>query len=224
MISELMNLNTIYDLLAKGTYLSFSDLVIILFASGFLGFYVFFIYKYCNRQSFYSKDFNIILPGMGMISTVLTITMHSNVFVFLGIIGALSVIRFRHALKNPLDLLFLFWTLFNGILCGVQLYIITLMLSIVITLLFLSVDILSFSGNSYILTVSGSDNIYKELTGITQQYCTKTKLRKQNNTSESHSYVFTVKTKKEDILLHYISQISSIKSMNLTAYNGEYRE
>lgn len=224
MITDFINLNTIYTLLANGTYLPFLDLLIMLLSSVFLGFYVFFIYKYCNKQSFYSKDFNSILPGMGVISTTLIITMHSNIFVFLGIIGALSVVRFRHALKNPLDLFFLFWTLFNGILCGARLYIIALMLSIIITTLFLSIDLLSVSGCSYILVVFCSTDRYNELNNIILKYSKNINLRKKSSKLGVYSYVFTLKTKKEDILLHYISQIPSLKSINFTSYNGEYRE
>ena len=134
---------------------------------------------------------------MGVISTTLIITMHSNIFVFLGIIGALSVVRFRHALKNPLDLFFLFWTLFNGILCGIRLYIIALMLSIIITTLFLSIDLLSVSGYSYILVVSCSTDRYNELNNIILKYCKNINLQKKSSKLGDYSYVFTLKTKKK---------------------------
>lgn len=92
--------------------------------------YIYFIYKLFTKSAFYSKDFNITIAGVAII-----IAMQSSLVVALGMVGALSIVRFRTAIKNPLDLLYLFWAISAGIICGVSLYALAAALCIIMTVL-----------------------------------------------------------------------------------------
>lgn len=98
----------------------------ILFFSCLVGMYIYFIYKLFTKSAFYSKDFNITIAGVAM---------QSSLVVALGMVGALSIVRFRTAIKNPLDLLYLFWAISAGIICGVSLYALAAALCIIMTVL-----------------------------------------------------------------------------------------
>lgn len=102
----------------------------ILFFSCLVGMYIYFIYKLFTKSAFYSKDFNITLAGVAII-----IAMQSSLVVALGMVGALFIVRFRTAIKNPLDLLYLFWAISAGIICGVSLYALAAALCIIMTVL-----------------------------------------------------------------------------------------
>ena len=102
----------------------------ILFFSCLVGMYIYFIYKLFTKSAFYSKDFNITIAGVAII-----IAMQSGLVVALGMVGALSIVRFRTAIKNPLDLLYLFWAISAGIICGVSLYALAAALCIIMTVL-----------------------------------------------------------------------------------------
>lgn len=102
----------------------------ILFFSCLVGIYIYFIYKLFTKSAFYSKDFNITIAGVAII-----IAMQSSLVVALGMVGALSIVRFRTAIKNPLDLLYLFWAISAGIICGVSLYALAAALCIIMTVL-----------------------------------------------------------------------------------------
>lgn len=102
----------------------------ILFFSCLVGIYIYFIYKLFTKSAFYSKDFNITLAGVAII-----IAMQSSLVVALGMVGALFIVRFRTAIKNPLDLLYLFWAISAGIICGVSLYALAAALCIIMTVL-----------------------------------------------------------------------------------------
>lgn len=102
----------------------------ILFFSCLVGMYIYFIYKLFTKSAFYSKDFNITIAGVAII-----IAMQSSLVVALGMVGALSIVRFRTAIKNPLDLLYLFWAISAGIICGVSLYALAAALCIIMTVL-----------------------------------------------------------------------------------------
>ena len=73
-----------------------------------LALYIFFVYRVMTRKTFYSKNFGVALVGVAMTTTALILTMQSSVVISLGMVGALSIVRFRTAIKDPLDLMFLF--------------------------------------------------------------------------------------------------------------------
>ena len=100
------------------------------FFSCLVGMYIYFIYKLFTKSAFYSKDFNITIAGVAII-----IAMQSSLVVALGMVGALSIVRFRTAIKNLLDLLYLFWAISAGIICGVSLYALAAALCIIMTVL-----------------------------------------------------------------------------------------
>ena len=81
-----------------------------------LALYIFFVYRVMTRKTFYSKNFGIALVGVAMTTTALILTMQSSVVISLGMVGALSIVRYRTAIKDPLDLMFLFWSISVGII------------------------------------------------------------------------------------------------------------
>ena len=83
-----------------------------------LALYIFFVYRIVTRKTFYSKTFNISLAGITVITAALILTMQSSVVLSLGMVGALSIVRFRTAVKDPMDLMFMFWSISVGIICG----------------------------------------------------------------------------------------------------------
>ena len=81
-----------------------------------LALYIFFVYRVVTRKTFYSKNFNITLAVITVITAALILTMQSSVVLSLGMVGALSIVRFRTAIKDPMDLMFLFWAIAIGII------------------------------------------------------------------------------------------------------------
>lgn len=114
---------SVYESLAGGTGLHFGEVCVILILSFAIGGYIFFVYKSFSKSAFYSKDLNVTLAGMSIVVAAIMIAMQSNLLVSLGMVGALSIVRFRTAVKNPIDLLYLFWSISAGIICGVGLYV-----------------------------------------------------------------------------------------------------
>ena len=95
--------------------------------------YIFVVYRVLTRKTFYSKSFNISLAGIALITSGIILTIQSSIVVSLGMVGALSIVRFRTAIKDPMDLMFLFWSIAVGIICGVGMAEIAIMLSIILT-------------------------------------------------------------------------------------------
>ncbi|MBQ5757619.1 MAG: DUF4956 domain-containing protein, partial [Clostridia bacterium] len=94
------------------------SIAVALALSCLFAFYIFIVYRVMTRKTFYSKTFNIALAGVTVITTAIILTIQSSIVVSLGMVGALSIVRFRTAVKEPMDLMFLFWSISVGIICG----------------------------------------------------------------------------------------------------------
>ena len=87
------------------------DVLVTLLITLVLALYIFFIYRIISRKTFYNKNFNVSLAALAMITAAIIITIQSSIVVSLGMVGALSIVRFRTAIKEPMDIAFLFWAM-----------------------------------------------------------------------------------------------------------------
>ena len=130
--------------------------ILIVFAiSSFFALYIFFAYRILTRRTFYSKSFNISLPALVLITAGIILTIQSSVVVSLGMVGALSIVRFRTAVKDPMDLVFLFWAISTGIICGAGLAQIACVLCFVLTIVLAVFDRIPVGRSPKVLMVSG---------------------------------------------------------------------
>lgn len=106
----------------------------VLALSMILGIYVFIVYRMAVNNEFYSKDFNRTLVLMSVTTAAIVLAVQSNLVISLGMVGALSIVRYRTAIKSSLDLFFLFWSISIGIICGAGLYVLAGALCVVVTI------------------------------------------------------------------------------------------
>lgn len=109
-------------------------IAIVLAVSLLLGLYVFIVYRMAVNNEFYSRDFNRTLVLMAVVTAAIVLAVQSNLVISLGMVGALSIVRYRTAIKSSLDLFFLFWAISIGIICGAGLYILALALCLIVTI------------------------------------------------------------------------------------------
>ena len=98
--------------------LSAKSILVITIITALIAAYIFATYRFINRKSFYNKSFNSSLFALAIITAAIILTIQSNIVVSLGMVCALSIVRFRTAVKDPMDLVFLFWAIAVGIMCG----------------------------------------------------------------------------------------------------------
>ncbi len=109
-------------------------IAVVLAVSLLLGLYVFIVYRMAVNNEFYSKDFNRTLVLMAVVTAAIVLAVQSNLVISLGMVGALSIVRYRTAIKSSLDLFFLFWAISIGIICGAGLYILAMALCLIVTI------------------------------------------------------------------------------------------
>lgn len=187
-----------------------------------IGLYIFFLYRVVTRKTFYSKTFNISLVGISMITAAVIITIQSSIVVSLGMVGALSIVRFRTAIKDPMDLMFLFWSIVSGIICGVGLAEIAVLLSIGLTVVIVALDRMPIAKAPKMLIVNASDlDAEKQIMDTVSKYSKSSTVKSHNMTKSSMDMIIELRTSEESGLLRDITKIDGVTSASLMAHDGE---
>jgi len=204
--------------------LSTQDILICLFITFLTALFIFFIYKKTYAGVLYSREFNVTLIIVSMVVSVIMLGISRNLALSLGMIGALSIVRFRSAIKDPKDITFLFWSISIGIVNGVQFYKLSIISSIVIGILLLFLSKKLMLNQPYMLIAKSNKDMPKEeMDRILQKHCKKYKLRNRLLTLNQDEVTMELKIKKghEEALLYDLKKITSLTTINLFSFTGE---
>ena len=209
-----------------GDDLKFSALtpsaIIAAMASSLLcGIIIYLVYRFCYRGVVYSDNFNILLVMITSITGFIIMTISSNVVLSLGMVGALSIVRFRSAIKDPLDIGFLFWSIASGITAGAGLYFVAVFGTVCIAVIYIIFSLIKKTKRSYLLIVhytdAAEDNVNAVLGGM------KYRLKNKSKTGGSNELTIEVKVKNNDTSgLSRFKGIDGVTGVTLLEYNGEY--
>ena len=187
-----------------------------------LAFYLFLVYRVATRKTFYSKGFNIALAGITVITSALILTMQSSVVLSLGMVGALSIVRFRTAIKDPLDLMFLFWSISVGIICGAGLAQVAVVLSIVITVGILVLSRFPVAKAPMILVVNASrPDAEKAVAQVVGKYAKHFDIKSRNMTDTALDLVIELRTAQGCELIQETVALDCVTSASLLSHDGE---
>lgn len=202
--------------------LSTTSVIMGLLITAVIGVYVFCVYKAVCRKAFYSKSFAISLPVIAMITACIIIAIQSNAVISLGMVGALSIVRFRTAVKDPMDLAFLFWSISVGIICGAGLHEVALEGSLLITIVMLGLHFVPHANPALLLLINGTDpSAQKELEQIIKSSTASYKIKSRNVSKNSLAMIVEVKVKDEVALIDSILAVKSVHTANLMTHDGE---
>ena len=196
----------------------------ILLSIGFaalLAVYEFFIYRIVNRNTFYNRNFNLSLIALAVITASVILTIQSNIVVSLGMVGALSIVRFRTAIKDPMDLIFLFWSIAIGIICGAGFAMIAVIASAVLTIV---IVLFSSKGgqDTLILVVNAKHYDCEErVLQIVRHNCSKHKVRSRSVTEAGMSLAVEVKCRKPGALIEELMESRAVRTASLVEHDGE---
>lgn len=187
-----------------------------------LALYIFIIYRVMTRKSFYSKSFNVALAALSVITAAIILAMQSNLVISLGMVGALSIVRFRTAIKDPMDLVFLFWSISIGIICGAGLYEVAVLTSLVVTMLILLLENLPVSRAPMMLVVNLSQvDGEEELMDLVREYSRTLRVKSRNISNGKMDLVMEVRVKKEAELAKAVSELVKVEAAALLSHDGE---
>ena len=187
-----------------------------------LAVYIFMVYRYVTKKTFYSRTFNLTVAALSIVTASVILTVQSNIVISLGMVGALSIVRFRTAIKDPLDLLFLFWSIANGITCGAGMLEIAVVTSVVLTIFILIMDKIPLSKAPRILVVeAGKADSEKEILAVVEKYCKYYKIKSRNMNAYHLNLVLELRIKEEYELLKEINEMEVVGNVSLLSHDGE---
>jgi uncharacterized membrane protein YhiD involved in acid resistance len=206
------------------TELSVTSVAATLLFSFALSMFIFFIYRVSYKGVMYSKTFNVTLIAMSMITSSIILAITSNIILSLGMVGALSIVRFRTPIKDPIDIAFLFWAIGVGIISGAGLWRLALMSSVVIGIILFVFSKISDVQTPYLLVISyqteeTNDLVFKLIESEVKRYRLKSKAFNGKN------YELTVEIrerKKTASLVNKIGGINNVNSVALLGYDGDF--
>ena len=205
-----------------GSEITIPTVVIALAVASAIALYIFLVYRVITRKTFYSKNFNISLAGITVITTAIILTMQSSVVLSLGMVGALSIVRFRTAIKDPLDLMFLFWSISVGIICGAGLAQVAIILSIIVTLGVLILNHLPVARAPMLLVVNADAfDIEEKILSVAKDFSKHTNVKSRNMTQSSLDLVIELRTANGSELVKNVMKIEGVVSASLLAHDGE---
>jgi len=211
--------------LEKASSFSIVDVAIALGLALAIGLFIFLVYKNTFKGVMYSESFGISLIAMSLVTTLIILAITSNVVLSLGMVGALSIVRFRTAVKEPMDIAFLFWSISVGIVVGAGLIPLAVFGSAFIGIMIMVFANKKSIDNPYILVVSckgdrSENNAMEYINKYVKKYVVKSK-----TVSAGSNIELTVEIRLKEMSTQFVNEISSISGVNnavLVSYNGEY--
>ncbi|HBP25268.1 MAG TPA: DUF4956 domain-containing protein [Oribacterium sp.] len=204
-----------------GSY-DLGNIAISLVAAVLLGVFIYYVYKTFYTGVIYSRSFAVTLVGMCVLTCMVTLAISTNVVISLGMVGALSIVRFRTAIKDPMDLLYLFWTITVGITTGAGMYGLALTASLVMVIMIVAFYYHQESGRIYIVVVhyaapAMEEDIFRAFHG--QRYRLKSEtLRGQQTELAAEVFVRNGDTS----FAERMRMVEGVQDVTLIQYNGEY--
>lgn len=200
------------------------DIAIVLGVSVLLGLYIYFLYRVTSKSGFYNRGFNKSLAVLPVITAAIMLAMQSNLVISLGMVGALSIVRFRNAVKDPADLTFLFWSISMGIIVGAGLFELAVILSLFITVLVWGLDLLPVLRMPCLLVVSAvAETDEKALLACIKDFCPKAKVRSRNISQRGMEWIIELQVKDGAGLVQRVSGFMGVTAVNLMSHDGEVR-
>ncbi|MCR4691196.1 MAG: DUF4956 domain-containing protein [Lachnospiraceae bacterium] len=206
----------------SGSDITTGRIVATLSVTAVLALYIFAVYYAASKKTFYNKTFNISLSLIAMITAGILLAMQSNLVISLGMVGALSIVRFRTAIKDPMDLMFLFWSISIGIICGAQMYKIAILMSLAITVFLFLLELTPAGKGVLVLVVNAkADSAEEEILSAANRYAKGVKVRSRNLSPAGLDLILELRSVQEKELLSAVSGISSVVNASLMEHSGE---
>jgi hypothetical protein len=203
---------------------SITDMVICMALSFVIGLFILFVYKKSFNGVMYSSGFAISLIAMTLVTTMIILAIGSNIILSLGMVGALSIVRFRSAVKDPMDIAYLFWAISAGIVLGAGLIPLAVFGSIFIGIILYIFSTKKPTDKPYILIVDcASEETEKEISNVLKESVKKQVLRSKTMNPDAIELTIEVRLPKmESGFVNRVSAIPGVSKAVLVSYNGEY--
>lgn len=221
-----MNQDLLYYIINHAGSMSVQEIIVNFIAALFVGFIIFLSYRFSHSGAVYSARFNVSLWMLTVVTTMVMCVIGNNIALSLGMVGALSIVRFRTAIKDARDTAYIFWCVAAGICCGVSDFLIAVLGSVVIFLLMLVIGN-ARGNNRFLLVIHGDYGSQEETEGVLGSiFRNKVRLCSKNTTKQQVEYIYELsesqmKKTGASVLTDRLMAVKGVQSVNLVAQNDE---
>ena len=217
MIEVFENIINMYSNESIATTTIISVLLMVLF----LSVYEFFVYRFVSHRSFYNKSFNITIAILPFFISTIILCLQSNIIITLGTIGALAIIRFRTAVKDPVDMLYLLWSVYVGIVCGCQLFEVGVLTSVFVTIVLVILEHIKFGRKPFILILHSIEDIESDLQKLFKEKKINSKFKSRNYTSKGYDYAIEFTSNDLLRLKEELSKNKNVSKYSIIEYDAD---
>ncbi len=219
----------LYSMFQETGSLSVEEIILHIFVASLLGVVIYISYYFTHAGGVYSKKFNVSLVMLTVLTATVMPVIGNNIALSLGMVGALSIVRFRTAIKDSRDTAYIFWTIIVGICCGVGDYTVAATGSFVVFLLMLALGRVK-NDNRILLIIRGSRNMERRIEAIVFDYFhAGAMLRVKNTTRDSIELIYEMPRKtymlsnnrKEKSISELLYELETIEYVNIVSQNDE---
>ena len=182
--------------------------------------YEFAVYRLVSHRAFYNKSFNICIVVLPFFIATIVMCLQSNIVITLGTIGALAILRFRTAVKDPVDMLYLLWSVHIGIVCGCQLYEIAVLTSLVVTIVLLLLNYVSIGRKPFVLVFQCAPEKDLEILSNLKEVTSRFRIKSRNFTERGMNYVIEFSAKDPTALTERMKGLE-IEKFSVIEYDSE---
>lgn len=219
--SILEDLGASLDISGQLANLSLAHILVCMGAAAICGVLIYLVYRFFYRGAVYSDNFNILLIMITVVTSFIIMTISANIVLSLGMVGALSIVRFRSAVKDPLDIGFLFWGIAAGLTCGAGLYFVALVGSAVTAVIYIILHFCKKEKKSYLLILRYSEKAEEQVNALLGGM--KYKLKSKTLTGEETELTVEIKINNNDTSdAARFKTVEGISGVTLVEYSGEY--
>lgn len=198
-------------------------LAAMLFATA-LGLYVYLIYRISTKDAFYSRSFNTTLPIVTVFTAGLVIAMRASLVVSLGMVGALSIVRFRSALKDPMDLAFVFWSITVGIISGSEMYLLAVLASVIATVVLFGLQLAPVKKAPWMLIINGNGALEEEgIKALLSEHTSRYHLKSRNLRPDSLDMIYEIRTRESEKLIKALEAMDGVETATVMNHDGPVR-
>ena len=199
------------------------DIIVVLLSTFLMGMFIFYIYRKTFQGVLYTQSYNVSLVMIAIVTSLIIMTISSNFVLSLGMVGALSIVRFRTAIKDSMDIVFMFWAISIGIANGAGFFQISLIGSLVIAGVLMLLTQFKSSSSPYLLILNYSNDEHKEVMTHLKKNIDKFTLK--SKTVANNNVELTVELRLENDDTDFVNTLSQVKGVGhavLVSYNGDY--
>lgn len=208
------NLSNSYDNPVLYTYVIMS----VLFAVLLLSVYIFAVYRFVSHRAFYNKSFNISLAIIPFFISTIILCLQSNIVITLGTIGALAIIRFRTAIKDPVDMVYILWAIHIGITCGCQLYEVAVLTSLVVTIVLFVLENFGMGRKPLVMIIHCDETQEELVIDVIEKQTKKYRVKSRNYSAKGLDLIVEISTKNQSVIAAELKEIS-VEKFSIIEYD-----